>query len=55
MYAVGAIVLFFSLTMTHLHPLYLGCFAKVATNGIYVVLLLLSVMQHSVGIFVLEW
>jgi hypothetical protein len=53
MYAVGAIVLFFLLTMTFLRHLQVGCFNKVDTSGLYVVLLLLSVMQQGVGIFVI--
>jgi hypothetical protein len=55
MYAVGAVVLFVSLTITHFHPLYIGCCAKVVFDGVYILFLVLYVMQHSVGIFVLGW
>jgi hypothetical protein len=53
MYAAGVIALLISLKMMRLRPLLLGCCSKVEGAWIYVFFLFLSVMQQSVGIFVL--
>jgi hypothetical protein len=50
LYAVGVVVWSCSRNATRLRPLLLGCGAKVEAMGMCV---LLSVMQLSVGIFVL--
>jgi hypothetical protein len=53
LYAVGVFVWSCSQNMTRLRPLLLGCGAKVEATGMCVFRVLLSVMQLSVGIFVL--
>jgi hypothetical protein len=54
-YAAGVVSWSGSRKMTRLRPLLLGCCAKVEAACICVVRILLSVIQRSVGIFVLGW
>jgi hypothetical protein len=54
-YVIGSVVLYDSLTVTHLRPLKLGCCAKFLVAVICDALLVRCDMQLIVGILVFGW